>query len=68
MPNGISGQDLLRRGARVRPEMKALFTSGYSEQFIAGPRGNRPGRPAAAKPYRRQKLTDIIRSVLDRTA
>ena len=34
MPNGVSGQDLIRAARQLRPDMKALLTSGYSAQFI----------------------------------
>ena len=68
MPNGISGQDLLRMARELRPDLKAIFTSGYSEQFIRGREEADKDVPLLPKPYRRQKLTDIVRSVLDRTA
>jgi CheY-like chemotaxis protein len=68
MPNGIGGQDLLRMARECRPDLKAIFTSGYSEQFIRGREEADKDVPLLPKPYRRQKLTDLIRSVLDRTA
>ena len=43
MPNGIDGQELLTRARALRPGLKALFTSGYSEQFIKA-----EGRPRPA--------------------
>jgi PAS domain S-box-containing protein len=67
MPNGIGGQDLLRMARESRPTLKAIFTSGYSEQFIRGREEADHDVPLLPKPYRRQKLTDLIRSVLDRT-
>ena len=48
MPNGIDGQELLRRARAVRPGLKALFASGYSEQFLKG-RGPARSRRAAAQ-------------------
>ena len=65
MPNGISGQDLLRMAREFRPDLKAIFTSGYSEQFIRGREEADQGVPLLPKPYRRQKLIDVIRTVLD---
>jgi PAS domain S-box-containing protein len=65
MPNGVSGQDLLRMAREIRPGLKAIFTSGYSEQFIRGREETDRGVPLLPKPYRRQKLLDIVRSVLD---
>jgi PAS domain S-box-containing protein len=65
MPNGVSGQDLLRMARDLRPGLKAIFTSGYSEQFVRGREDTDRGVPLLAKPYRRQQLSDMIRSVLD---
>ena len=65
MPNGISGQDLLRMAREFRPDLKAIFTSGYSEQFIRGREEADKDVPLLAKPYRRQKLVDVIRNVID---
>jgi PAS domain S-box-containing protein len=65
MPNGISGQDLLHLAREFRPDLKAIFTSGYSEQFIRGRDEADKGVPLLPKPYRRQKLVDVIRGMLD---
>jgi PAS domain S-box-containing protein len=65
MPNGIDGQELLRRARSLRPGLKALFTSGYSEQFIKGRGPTEAGVPLLSKPYRTQKLAEAVRGVLD---
>jgi CheY-like chemotaxis protein len=65
MPNGISGQDLLRMARQCRSDLKAIFTSGYSEQFIRGHDEADKSVPLLPKPYRRQKLIAVIRKVLD---
>ena len=65
MPNGVSGQDLVEAARKLRPSMKTLLTSGYSEQF-ASTRGNgNRGVPLLGKPYRREKLATAVRSILD---
>jgi PAS domain S-box-containing protein len=66
MPNGVTGQDLVREAHRLRPGMKALLTSGYSEQFLTRTETD-PDVPLLRKPYRRQKLASAIRSVLGNT-
>jgi PAS domain S-box-containing protein len=68
MPNGISGQDLLHMARQCRPDLKAIFTSGYSEQFIRGHDAADTSVPLLPKPYRRQQLIDVIRKVLDALA
>ena len=65
MPNGIDGQELLRRARSLRPGLKALFTSGYSEQFLRSRGPTEAGVPLLSKPYRTQKLAEAVRSVLD---
>jgi CheY-like chemotaxis protein len=65
MPNGMSGQDLLRKAREHRPELRALFTSGYSEQFLKDRGSIEADVPVLGKPYRRQKLAVAIRDALD---
>lgn len=65
MPNGLSGQDLLRLAREQRPGLKVLFTSGYSEHFIDGRGDIEQIAPLLSKPYRRQNLAIAIRSALD---
>ena len=60
MPNGMSGLELIRAARALRPDLKVLLTSGYSEQFVR-PSGVR----LLGKPYRRDKLAIAIRAALD---
>ncbi len=65
MPNGISGQELARSAREQRPGLKVLFTSGYSESFLKE-RGDTHGKiQLLSKPYRKLKLAEAIRSVLE---
>ena len=65
MPNGMSGQDLLEQARARRPGLKVLFTSGYSAPVLEA-RGSAHGSvPLLGKPYRKQKLAETVRSVLD---
>jgi CheY-like chemotaxis protein len=64
MPNGMSGHDLIRAARQIRPSIKLLLTSGYSEQFIK-PANNAPDVRLLGKPYRREKLATMIRATLD---
>ena len=68
MPNGIDGQELLRRARALRPGLKALFTSGYSEQFIKGRGPTEAGVALLSKPYRTHKLAEAVRGALDAQA
>jgi CheY-like chemotaxis protein len=65
MPNGINGQELLRRARELRPGLKAMFTSGYSEQFLQDRSSAEASVPLLNKPYRKHALAEAIRGVLD---
>ena len=68
MPNGMDGEELLKRAHVLRPGLKALFTSGYSEHFLQS-RGNADaGVPLLNKPYRVHKLSEAVRKALDDAA
>jgi PAS domain S-box-containing protein len=66
MPNGISGHDLIRAARHMRPNIKALLTSGYSEQFVKA--ANVPADVRLlGKPYRLEGLATAVRAALDDT-
>jgi CheY-like chemotaxis protein len=62
---GMSGRDLADRVARVRPSVKILFTSGYTDDAIL--RHGVLDREVAflGKPYTVDQLTRKVREVLD---
>ena len=63
MPNGMNGQDLIRAARSLRPDVKVLLTSGYSEQFIKAS-DDAPNVRLLNKPYRREALASAVRDVL----
>jgi PAS domain S-box-containing protein len=64
MPGGMTGYELADEISRLRPDLKVLFTSGYTE--LASGNGNgRNARPLLSKPYRKQDLGRAIRRILD---
>ena len=65
MPGGINGQELLRRARELHPDLKAMFTSGYSEQFLQDRSSAEVTVPLLNKPYRKRALAEAIRGVLD---
>jgi PAS domain S-box-containing protein len=65
MPSGMSGQELLHLARENRPGLKAIFTSGYSETFLKGREATDQNVPLLSKPYRKQKLLELVRRVLD---
>ncbi|WP_196358198.1 PAS domain S-box protein [Nodosilinea nodulosa] len=65
MPGGMSGRELGDTARRLRPELKVLYTSGYSEQAIVHHGRLAPGITLLSKPYRRADLAQKVRDVLD---
>ncbi len=64
MPGGINGRQLADRASTLRPELKILFTSGYTENAIVHHGRLDPGVQLLSKPYRRQELATKVRKVL----
>ena len=65
MPNGVSGQDLIGAARQLRPDMKALLTSGYSAQFMKAKEEAIRDIRVLNKPYRREMLAAAIRGALE---
>ena len=64
MPGGITGYELVERMAELRPDLRVLFTSGYTELAVGNGRSAKAG-PLLSKPYRKKDLGLAVRSVLD---
>ena len=63
--SGMNGVELSRRLAVVRPDIKVLLTSGYSEDVIGHHRIYENGLNFIAKPFTPQDLARKIRETLD---
>jgi PAS domain S-box-containing protein len=62
---GMSGPQLAQAAAALRPSLKVLYTSGYTEDAMSGKRLIEPGTPLLMKPYRPRELAVRIRAALD---
>lgn len=64
MPGGMSGRDLAEAAHRIRPKLKVLYTSGYTENAIV--HHGRLDRDVhlLSKPYRRLDLARQIQAAL----
>jgi signal transduction histidine kinase len=64
MPGGLSGRDVADEARRLRPGLRVLFTSGYTENAIV--HGGRLDADARllSKPYRLRELAEKIRDSL----
>jgi PAS domain S-box-containing protein len=65
MPGGMTGRQLAEAAKTRRPNLKTLFTSGYTEDSILRLGKLDPGVRLLSKPYRKHELATRIREVLD---
>jgi CheY-like chemotaxis protein len=61
----MSGPQLAELLASVRPSLRVLFMSGYSEEAITGSGTPRAGSPFLEKPFKPAQLARKVREVLD---
>ncbi|MFQ4137955.1 PAS domain S-box protein [Nodosilinea sp. PGN35] len=64
MPGGMSGRDLADLARQLRPRLRVLYTSGYTENAIVHQGRLDPGVQLLSKPYGRAELSQKIRDVL----
>ena len=67
MPEGISGVDLAERLLADRPDLKIIFTSGYTSTEINAELLSRSQARFLQKPYSVTTLARAVRDCLDRT-
>lgn len=64
MPGGMNGPQLVQKALEIRPGLKVLYTSGYTENAIIHQGRLDPGVQLLNKPYRQVDLLAKIRHVL----
>jgi CheY-like chemotaxis protein len=64
MPGPMNGRQLADAAAKLRPGLKVLFTSGYTENAIVHHGRLDPGVLLLAKPYRKSDLARMVRLAL----
>ena len=62
----MSGHELVEQARPLRPDMRILYVSGYSEEAIARQGQLTEGIELLAKPFTPGALTAKIRQLLDR--
>ena len=65
MPEGISGVELAERLLADRPDLKIIFTSGYTSSEITAELMSRSHARFLQKPYSHTTLAKIVRDCLD---
>ena len=65
MPGGMGGKELADLARQLRPNLKVLYTSGYTENSIVHHGKLDPGVKLLNKPYRREQLAVKVREILE---
>jgi CheY-like chemotaxis protein len=63
LPGGMTGLQLLERARSLRPDLRAVLTTGYTEEFASFE--SLITDPVLKKPYKRQRLAETLRKALD---
>jgi len=64
----LSGVELARQAVQRRPDLKVLFTSGYTEAHLSRFSDRPAGSDLLDKPYRKPQLAEKLHALLDRGA
>jgi CheY-like chemotaxis protein len=65
MPNNINGRELAEKLCAERPNLKVIFTSGYSADIVGRDFKLEPELNFLQKPYHPQTLALTVRRCLD---
>jgi PAS domain S-box-containing protein len=65
MPGAMNGRQLANQLQKTKPDLKVLFTSGYTENAIIHHGRLDSGVLLLAKPYRKSDMAAMIRKALD---
>ena len=68
LPGPLSGVELARQAVQRRPDLKVLFTSGYTEAHLSRFSDRPAGSDLLDKPYRKPQLAEKLHALLDRGA
>ena len=63
MPGGMTGSDLAAGLKKRQPDLKVIFTSGYSAELVGKDFGQ-GGTAFLPKPYQPQQAARLVREVL----
>jgi two-component system cell cycle sensor histidine kinase/response regulator CckA len=61
----LSGPELARRLRELRPEIRTLFLSGYTEELVGSKGGLRAGDGFLSKPFTPDALARNVRELID---
>ena len=64
MPGGMTGLELAEALLALKPNLRVILTSGYSQELSLGTKPAHPGVRFLSKPYTPESLGKVIREVL----
>jgi PAS domain S-box-containing protein len=64
MPGKLKSTEMVRHARALLPDLKVLYTSGYTQNAIIHGGRLDPGVELLSKPYRREKLASKVRQLL----
>ncbi|MEA2781366.1 MAG: hypothetical protein QOK29_2910, partial [Rhodospirillaceae bacterium] len=68
LPDGMNGAEVARAALTLRPDLKVLYYSGYTEEALIRQGRLEAGVVLLQKPFRRQDLAQAVSRVLSRSA
>ena len=67
MPDGMCGRELADRLQKGRPQLRVIFTSGYSTDFAGRELALKDGQSFLPKPSTPKEILEAVRRALDRS-
>jgi PAS domain S-box-containing protein len=65
MPGGMNGAELVQRACVLSPNLKIIYSSGFTEEALAEKTMTLVDGPLLRKPYQREEFAAIVRSAME---